>query len=756
MAKDVKFLISANVDRAEAAIRELQRTGNDVSDRLGSSFDTLGIRSSASAEKQRAAYVSAFEKIKASGVASAADIEKAHAAMNSKLADLDKDPGLQKIGRGAKDAAADVQGLTGYVGILSESLIRLAGPVALGAFISQTISAALAQEKFTASMEASTGSSQAAAREIQFIREESQRLGLDFVSTAGSFAKFTASTRNTSIEGEATRKIFVGVSEAVTAMKLSGDEANGIFLALSQMMSKGKVSAEELNGQLGERLPGALKLTADAMGMTTAELLKQMEQGKLMSSDVLPKLAEQLHKTYGESAKKAAEGGQSAINRFNNEVKETASAIGSKLMPGLNAVAGKMASMMKTARENPPGWFKNWAFVLGITDVDTYMGTPKKVASQKSDPELAAETVRTDAAKQKEAAERAKAAAETQKKEAAKQHADAVKAAQDKGRAIIDTEKDIVRQRLDLEKEFGARLKETYKERVTELETFRKAAEDVLASKAERDKKRADEQAALLRGPEDSFQRYARVQDELVQQQIDLDNESPWSVAGITAKIKAQDGLIRKSEEQLAAVKAGHVQNISLEQAEWDHRVLRESLETRINDSIKEQTRLLEDSAVKAAGESDAQQQRIKATQGEISVLDRMLKNLPSIKDIKINLKVTGMADLQRIPGLMQGTGVDTTDYSEEALRAAVGDSVYNSWPKYEVGTDYVPRTGPAIVHKGEKIIPANQNTGSAPITIQSAQFILPNVTNQTSASELFRQLIPMLDKYNERTKRRA
>ena len=39
--------------------------------------------------------------------------------------------------------------------------------------------------------------------------------------------------------------------------------------------------------------------------------------------------------------------------------------------------------------------------------------------------------------------------------------------------------------------------------------------------------------------------------------------------------------------------------------------------------------------------------------------------------------------------------------------------------PSYDVGTDFVPRTGPAIVHRGERIVPAHENTGGAgPMTV--------------------------------------
>ena len=72
------------------------------------------------------------------------------------------------------------------------------------------------------------------------------------------------------MEGENTRKIFVSLSEAGTALGLSNEDLNGSLYAISQMMSKGKVQAEELRGQLGERLPGAFNMAAEALGVTTA------------------------------------------------------------------------------------------------------------------------------------------------------------------------------------------------------------------------------------------------------------------------------------------------------------------------------------------------------------------------------------------------------------------------------------------------------------------------------------------------------
>lgn len=270
------------------------------------------------------------------------ETERHTRAMNSSFGRVDG--GILSVGRSLGSLAASA-GISG---------------AAVSALAYGAIQASLAFEKLNLQFKATAGSGADAKRELDYVRDLSERLGLNFEGAATAYGKFLASTRNTAIEGAASRRVFEGVSEAVTALGLSADESSGILRALSQMMSKGKVSAEEMTQQLGEHLPGALQLAADGMGLTTAELLKQMQEGKVMSSDLLPKLAEQLHKTYGSAAAEAAQKGQANINRFNNEVRETAAVIGDRLMPAVNRAADALADLLKKYREaGGPGGLRN-------------------------------------------------------------------------------------------------------------------------------------------------------------------------------------------------------------------------------------------------------------------------------------------------------------------------------------------------------------------------------------------------------------
>lgn len=74
----------------------------------------------------------------------------------------------------------------------------------------------------------------------------------------------------------------------------------------------------------------------------------------------------------------------------------------------------------------------------------------------------------------------------------------------------------------------------------------------------------------------------------------------------------------------------------------------------------------------------------------------------------------------------------------------------------FAVGTDYVPRTGLALVHEGEQIVPAGQGRGGvvihAPIDARGAD-IGAVQRIQTGLVELERRVVPMVNNANRRTR---
>lgn len=95
--------------------------------------------------------------------------------------------------------------------------------------------------------------------------------------------------------------VFRGVTSAIKATGGTAQDAQSAITALSQVFSKGKVSAEELQGQLGERLPGAVTLFAQATGRTLPQLSKDLEQGTVGLNDLI-RFTEALSSKYAANA----------------------------------------------------------------------------------------------------------------------------------------------------------------------------------------------------------------------------------------------------------------------------------------------------------------------------------------------------------------------------------------------------------------------------------------------------------------------
>lgn len=180
----------------------------------------------------------------------------------------------------------------------------------------QILQASIDLQRIENALQVATGSSAAAAREFGFIAEQADRLGLNLRATAGAYAKLSAATLGTNVSLATTREIFLGIAEAGTVLSLSADQQAAALNALQQMISKGTVSAEELRGQLGDVLPGAMNIAAQAMGLTTTEFGKMLAKGEILAGDFIPRFAAQLREQFGGAAVDAANGLQQAMNRL--------------------------------------------------------------------------------------------------------------------------------------------------------------------------------------------------------------------------------------------------------------------------------------------------------------------------------------------------------------------------------------------------------------------------------------------------------
>ena len=313
---------------------------------LRSAMGGLNIRSSAAIAAEMKTVVQNYRFVRDAAGSTAQDVQRANDGMRASL----------------KKLAQEAKGVSPAIGKAEKSFSLFSKTVgafaALGVgsmlldFGKEAFEAMLKLDKLQTAYASIEGGEAGGKNRLDALLATSRELGLEFQSTAEAAKGFFAAAQGTSLAKEA-QSIFEGVAKAGTALNMSTDDLQGAFRALGQMVSKGKVQAEELRGQLGERLPGAFQLAAKAMGMTTAELDKFMEDGKLTAEDLLPKLAKALEEQFGQAAINAAGGAQQAFNRMRTEWELLkASFLNSDAVAAtLNTIAGLFRGINKAQAE---------------------------------------------------------------------------------------------------------------------------------------------------------------------------------------------------------------------------------------------------------------------------------------------------------------------------------------------------------------------------------------------------------------------
>ncbi|GDN19028.1 tape measure protein [Escherichia coli] len=180
-----------------------------------------------------------------------------------------------------------------------------------------------------------------------FIRGLADKTGLNISEGLSSYAKFAAGAQG-SMSQEQTQELFGNATAMSRLMGLSNDELNGILKAFEQMASKGKIQAEELRGQLGDRMAGAFKLFAEALGMTATELDAAMKNGKVLSADTLPKVAKQMGLMIDKAGgwAEVAKSTQTALGKLANNWDDTMVKIFSGSQDELNGFLSSMSSLL--------------------------------------------------------------------------------------------------------------------------------------------------------------------------------------------------------------------------------------------------------------------------------------------------------------------------------------------------------------------------------------------------------------------------
>lgn len=342
------------VESLKNAVKQLQSTASPAAadlQKLKNAALQLGGASDRTENDLRRS-INALKDVRAQLSMTDAEYRKLTGTINKYQAQLDKATGAQQRGgralqfaqtAGAVAASGVFGGPEGLVGAgIGAAFGGAAGALAGGAVgaqvgmfrqsIAGTADYAAQIEKLRIATKGVVGDQQNYERALAAAADVTSRLNVPLLESTQGMTKLSASVIGAGGKVTDAEVVFKNVTAAIKATGGGAEEVQGSLLAMSQIFSKGKVSAEELQGQLGERLPGAVTLFAEATGRSLPQLQKDLEQGVVGLNDVM-KFVVALGERYTTTAEKISKSDADAGARFARDLKNFQQQFGAALLP---------------------------------------------------------------------------------------------------------------------------------------------------------------------------------------------------------------------------------------------------------------------------------------------------------------------------------------------------------------------------------------------------------------------------------------
>ena len=231
-------------------------------------------------------------------------------------------------------------------------------------FPAQVGDAVGALQSFRNTLGAISPSAEEAAASSQFILDVVDKYNTPIQSARDGFTKLYASMKPTGFSGNEIRDLFLGISQAAATFGMSAEKVDRVNYAFAQMASKGQVMSEELKGQLGDVLPGAMGIFAEAAGFTGPDAItkfsKALEDGAYKGAamkTLLTNVGIVMRKEFGPGAEGAARTFQGVINRMQNSFKLLYESFEPVAVGFLNSVVMPLTSGIKTVTDGFNAFF---------------------------------------------------------------------------------------------------------------------------------------------------------------------------------------------------------------------------------------------------------------------------------------------------------------------------------------------------------------------------------------------------------------
>jgi len=149
-----------------------------------------------------------------------------------------------------------------------------------------------------------------AGQNVAWLREKAMEMPFSLESITNGFVRLNA----TGIDP--TKGALDALADGLTAFGGGEEQMKRMLIGISQMSGKGVVQMEEMRQQIAEHMPRAMELMARSMGVSMAQLIKDIGTGRVESKSALEAFFAELNRTFGGRAAQM-------MDTFNGQLQRT-------------------------------------------------------------------------------------------------------------------------------------------------------------------------------------------------------------------------------------------------------------------------------------------------------------------------------------------------------------------------------------------------------------------------------------------------
>lgn len=276
----------------------------------------------------------------------------------------------EKIDEMGQSGSRSMQGMKSGLNVMLKRLVAVVG-------VTDSIVQSLKMEGIESRLQRITGQGKT---NVAMVESEADRLGISVQSAIGNFDKLAGSMGR--LPGGKLEETFKGFLTASRAMSRTDEETNSLFASITKLGEKGVISVSDFQKEVESKLPGAFGIAARSMGISENQLIRWMNEGRIMADDLLPAMGMQLQKELGEKAEEAAGLANSSFARLSNFVLSLRAAVGDELLSVLQPLMDNyLIPAVKWLRDHVEliglvaamigGWYVQGKLVIGMINVWT-------------------------------------------------------------------------------------------------------------------------------------------------------------------------------------------------------------------------------------------------------------------------------------------------------------------------------------------------------------------------------------------------